>query len=170
MIRPQPEHLQVGLLDRDDMVAAEAVAMFTLEALWHQPLPFDSERLSRAVGACTSPTRTTFVAHDSEGKILAVAGLLPGDAKVGSLVDIAVSPLHRKQGLGRFIVGYAEQAATQMGLVRLRATSSSANVGFYKKLGYEKDEHTPRYAKNLLPIPASAAFDPNPFDDASIQQ
>ena len=61
------------------------------------------------------------------------------DGHRGGLYAVAVHPQHRKQGLGKALVRYAEQALTARGCLKINLQIISDNAsaaGFYESLGY----------------------------------
>ena len=61
------------------------------------------------------------------------------DGHRGWLYAVAVHPQHRKQGLGKALVRYAEQALTARGCLKINLQIISDNAsaaGFYESLGY----------------------------------
>lgn len=65
------------------------------------------------------------------------------DGHRGWLYTVAVSPKHRRQGIGRKLVQHAESALIAMGCpkINLQVRVSNAEVvAFYEKLGYFTEE------------------------------
>ena len=65
------------------------------------------------------------------------------DGHRGWLYTLAVSPQHRRQGIGRHLVQQAESALIAMGCpkINLQVRASNAEVvAFYEKLGYFTEE------------------------------
>lgn len=60
------------------------------------------------------------------------------DGHRGWLYAVAVHPAHRKQGLGKALVHFAEQALTARGCLKinLQLIAGNASVAFYETLGY----------------------------------
>jgi len=61
------------------------------------------------------------------------------DGHRGWLYAVAVHPQHRKQGLGKALVRFAEQALTARGCLKINLQIISDNAsaaGFYESLGY----------------------------------
>jgi len=60
------------------------------------------------------------------------------DGHRGWLYAVAVHPLHRKQGLGKALVRFAEQALITLGCLKinLQIIAGNASVAFYEALGY----------------------------------
>lgn len=75
---------------------------------------------------------------EREGAILGVLVLLP-EADHLLLDNIAVSPAHHGQGLGRLLLGFAEAEARRQGYGELRLYTNAAmheNVAMYAHLGW----------------------------------
>lgn len=60
------------------------------------------------------------------------------DGHRGWLYAVAVHPAHRKQGLGKALVRFAEQALIARGCLKinLQLIAGNASVAFYEALGY----------------------------------
>jgi ribosomal protein S18 acetylase RimI-like enzyme len=61
------------------------------------------------------------------------------DGHRGWLYAVAVHPQHRKQGLGKALVRFAEQALTALGCLKINLQIISENAsaaGFYESMGY----------------------------------
>lgn len=75
---------------------------------------------------------------EREGAVLGVLVLLP-EADHLLLDNIAVSPAHHGQGLGRILLGFAEAEALRQGHGELRLYTNAAmheNVAMYAHLGW----------------------------------
>lgn len=82
------------------------------------------------------PDGLFFVAMEGD---TVVGTVLAGyDGHRGWLYAVAVHPLHRKQGLGKALVHFAEQALTARGCLKinLQLIAGNASVAFYETLGY----------------------------------
>jgi ribosomal protein S18 acetylase RimI-like enzyme len=105
--------------------------------------------------------------RDSGGNATLFVGLLDGnlaatvmaghDGHRGWLYYVAVSPAHRRRGLGRAMVRHAEQALAQRGIWKVQLLIRETNLavrGFYEQLGFEV---APRLimSKAIAPSPAN---------------
>lgn len=86
--------------------------------------------------------RELFLVAEEKGEIIgtAMAGF---DGHRGWVYYLAVSPDHRRKGIGMVLMKTAEEKLTQMGCpkinIMVRATNRSV-VQFYEKLGYASEE------------------------------
>ncbi|MCS6936894.1 MAG: ribosomal protein S18-alanine N-acetyltransferase [Candidatus Bipolaricaulota bacterium] len=73
---------------------------------------------------------------------------LPEPPTVAHLLNIAVAPAFRRQGLGRFLLQYALDYAHQLGASRIELevrTDNSAAIALYRKFGFHVQEIVPNY-------------------------
>lgn len=75
---------------------------------------------------------------DHSSNVLAVGRLRKISEGKGEIDLMVVDESHRKQGLGRIISCELEQEASQLGLKEIQVNVTKKLLGFYKKLGYEK--------------------------------
>jgi ribosomal protein S18 acetylase RimI-like enzyme len=112
------------------------------------------------------PTRTdneesvrSLIAHDPEAVLVAEEGAgLTGslvaafDGWRGTLFRLAVLPTHRRRGVGRALVAEGERRLRERGAARVNLYAIRAETGaldFWSAAGYEPDDRTRRYVKNL---------------------
>ncbi len=65
------------------------------------------------------------------------------DGHRGWIYSVAVSPKHRKQGIGSSLVAYAERALTNKGCIKINLQIMEGNEGvcaFYSSLGYSVEK------------------------------
>jgi ribosomal protein S18 acetylase RimI-like enzyme len=103
-----------------------------VERIGRRPAPMDDDYLLRA------QERSVFVAED--GEILGLIVLIP---KVDHLFveNVAVDPQWQGRGIGRALLGYAEDYARERELFELRLYTNEAmteNLSFYPRLGYQE--------------------------------
>ena len=93
-----------------------------------------------------------FVVGEIGGKI--VASVMAGfDGHRGWVNYLAVSPDHRKAGLGRMLMRHVEAALEARGCPKLNLQVRSTNqeaVEFYRRIGYSTDEVV-SLGKRLIP-------------------
>jgi ribosomal protein S18 acetylase RimI-like enzyme len=122
--------------------------------------------LWRLAGAV--PTRTdeegsirSLVAHDPKAVLIAEdEGELLGsliaafDGWRGALFRLAVLPERRHLGIGRALVAAGERSLRERGAARINTyavKAETAAIAFWNAIGYEKDDRTSRFVKNLVP-------------------
>lgn len=59
--------------------------------------------------------------------------------KLGFIRELWVAPNHRRQGLGRRLVQYAEQFFQERGICKAILTYEPSAIHFYENLGYQAD-------------------------------
>ncbi len=79
----------------------------------------------------------TLYAADTAGQILGCLMLRRLDEMRMKLRQMAVSPEVQRLGIGRLLVGKAEEVARQQGCQRMELHARAHAVGFYEKLGYQ---------------------------------
>ena len=83
------------------------------------------------------------LAGDAAGEV--VGTVMAGyDGHRGWLYSVAVSPAHRKLGIGRQLVAHAEQALVSKGCLKIKLQllqSNAAVVAFYASMGYVVEPH-----------------------------
>jgi ribosomal protein S18 acetylase RimI-like enzyme len=122
--------------------------------------------LWRAAGAF--PTRTdneksicSLITHEprallvAEGEGELVGSLIAAyDGWRGALFRLAVLPARRRLGIGRALVAAGERSLRERGAARINTYAikiEDAAVGFWSAVGYEADDRTRRFVKNLEP-------------------
>lgn len=90
---------------------------------------------------CAFQPGMTFVA-EIDGRI--IGSIMSGyDGRRGWINCLAVSPEHRKQGLGSRLVTEAENCLTGLGCIKINLQVRTSNTGvldFYRQLGYTEDK------------------------------
>jgi ribosomal protein S18 acetylase RimI-like enzyme len=93
-----------------------------------------------------------FLVGEKDGKI--VATVMAGyDGHRGWVNYLAVAPEHRRQGFGRLLMRQAEERLLALGCPKLNVQVRKSNaeaLGFYKSLGYARDEAV-SLGKRLIP-------------------
>ena len=74
---------------------------------------------------------------DEDGACVGCLVLLPIDAGVVRMRQVAVRPDRQRQGIGRALVRFAEQSARARGHREIVAHVSEPVIPFYASLGYE---------------------------------
>jgi amino-acid N-acetyltransferase len=97
--------------------------------------------IKQLLSACELPTADIlpsksmlFFGRRSEAKLVGVVGL-EVYGQVALLRSLAVDPKHRKHGLGRSLVDFAEAHATTLGVESLYLLTTTADA-FFSRLGY----------------------------------
>jgi ribosomal protein S18 acetylase RimI-like enzyme len=75
--------------------------------------------------------------NDEDGACLGCLVLLPIDADVVRMRQVAVRPDRQRQGIGRALVGFAERSARACGYGEIVAHVREPVIAFYASLGYE---------------------------------
>jgi ribosomal protein S18 acetylase RimI-like enzyme len=82
-----------------------------------------------------------------------VGSLMGGwDGWRGSMARLAVDPLYRRRGIARLLLTRVEAELKALGAVRIGAlvfTDNRKGRGFWKSSGYELDDETVRYTRDL---------------------
>jgi ribosomal protein S18 acetylase RimI-like enzyme len=96
-----------------------------------------------------------FFVAESGGQIVGTA-MAGYDGHRGWVYYVAVSPSHRRQGIGTALMRHAEQALSAMGCPKLnlqvRAGDHGA-VAFYRRLGYDVEERVSMSKRLTGPSP-----------------
>jgi ribosomal protein S18 acetylase RimI-like enzyme len=69
------------------------------------------------------------------------------------IYSVAVTPAHQKQGLGRYLLSWAEQQARQAGSPRIRLYTNelmAENIALYRSLGYQETRREPYQGSTLV--------------------
>jgi len=74
---------------------------------------------------------------DDDGACVGCLVLLPIDANVVRMRQVAVRPDRQRQGIGRALVGFAERSARARGHREIVAHVREPVIPFYASLGYE---------------------------------
>lgn len=80
-----------------------------------------------------------------EGKLAALIEMVPGADHL-LIENVAVSPAHQGQGIGRKLLAHAEDVTTSLGRREIRLYTNklfAENVQLYLKNGYEIDREEP---------------------------
>lgn len=114
---------------------AEAVAELVQEA-WRtagleNPEEFCWERVIRDM-----PERLSYVAV-LRHKVVGVVMLSQGEAGISCIEALCVAPELHGQGIGELLMETAEKRAGELGAKRMSVSGRLANVGFFRKYGYQ---------------------------------
>jgi predicted N-acetyltransferase YhbS len=114
---------------------AEAVAELVQEA-WRKaglenPEEFCWERVIRDM-----PERLSYVAI-LRHKVVGVVMLSQGEAGISCIEALCVAPELHGQGIGELLIETAEKRAGELGSKRMSVSGRLANVGFFRKYGYQ---------------------------------
>ena len=112
---------------------------------------------ARLGSASRSRSSTTSLGHhhivalddDEDGACVGCLVLGPIDANVVRMRQVAVQPDRQRQGIGRALVGFAEQSARARGHREIVAHVREPVISFYASLGYELTG--PRFIEVTLP-------------------
>lgn len=97
-----------------------------------------SRRVARAI---QDPETCVIVAIDSARRALAGFAIMKFSADAAHLHLLAVAPAHRRQGVGRALLGWLEASARTAGVTSLHLEVRASNVGaraFYASLGFHE--------------------------------
>ena len=75
--------------------------------------------------------------ENDDGACVGCLVLLPINAKLVRMRQVAVRPDRQRQGIGRALVGFAEQSARARGYREIVAHVREPVISFYASLGYE---------------------------------
>lgn len=114
---------------------AEAVAELVQEA-WRtagleNPGAFSWERVIRDM-----PERLSYVAV-LHHKVVGVVMLSQGEAGISCIEALCVAPELHGQGIGELLIETAEKRASELGAKRMSVSGRLANVGFFRRYGYQ---------------------------------
>jgi ribosomal protein S18 acetylase RimI-like enzyme len=115
----------------------QAVAL--REALLRRPLglSFTQQELDDEAGSHHIVAFENDDDGDDDGACIGCLVLLPIDANVVRMRQVAVQPDRQRQGIGRALVGFAEQSARARGHREIVAHVREPVISFYASLGYE---------------------------------
>jgi ribosomal protein S18 acetylase RimI-like enzyme len=121
--------------ERDEpAVTALWRAVFPADRPWHDPA--EDIRRKRAF------QRELFFVAELDSVV--VGTVLGGyDGHRGWVYHLAVSPAHRRRGIGSALLGHVEEALRRVGCPKLNLQILAANSGvvaFYERLGYRVEE------------------------------
>jgi GNAT superfamily N-acetyltransferase len=86
---------------------------------------------TEAVGSLAR--RREMYVGEEQGRLSAVLGL-----EGAELFTFFVAPDRQGRGVGRALLGFAEELARKRGLRQLRVAASLTAVGFYERMGYRR--------------------------------
>ncbi|MBE6470009.1 MAG: tRNA (adenosine(37)-N6)-threonylcarbamoyltransferase complex dimerization subunit type 1 TsaB, partial [Coriobacteriaceae bacterium] len=131
-------HLQFRPLAASDAEAAAALDAVCFNAGAHAPWT-PAMFLSELSPDLTAP-RAWWVAHD-DGELIGIAGGMVTDTDV-QILDVAVSPVHRRQGIARKLLSHVSYDAQMLGCttasLEVDAASEDA-IGLYRSLGFAEE-------------------------------
>lgn len=78
------------------------------------------------------------VEGDEDGTCVGCLVLLPVDAEVVRMRQVAVRPDRQRQGIGSALIGFAERSARARGYREIVAHVREPALPFYARLGYER--------------------------------
>ncbi len=81
----------------------------------------------------------TYILRDENGKMVAYLSVLNFDAESMEVLNLGVDPDLQGGGLGRKMMNFAEELASEQGKKKIRLVTNVKNdqaVNFYKKIGY----------------------------------
>jgi ribosomal protein S18 acetylase RimI-like enzyme len=91
----------------------------------------------------TAVQRELFFVASLDGRVVGTA-MAGYDGHRGWVYYVAVSPAHRREGIGRALMGRVEEELRLRGCPKLNLQVRSSNaevVGFYRSLGYGVEDH-----------------------------
>jgi ribosomal-protein-alanine N-acetyltransferase len=103
-----------------------------------------AERVARSLSA----PDTCAVVATQESRIVVGFAIMEFREWTSHLSLLAVAPSHRRQGLGRRVVGWLEQSAEVAGIAFVYVEARSRNraaLDFYRRLGYQQIERIRGY-------------------------
>jgi GNAT superfamily N-acetyltransferase len=126
---------ELQLPSQNPVLAAE-VADLILLGLANQPEPdpIDHLRVLRDMA-----TRTTVIAQDTDGQLLAAGAYRRTEGDVGLIEDVVTTSSKRKQGLGQRVIAVIEASARNQGINRLSVYPTAPSENFYQELGYTEE-------------------------------
>ena len=88
----------------------------------------------------------------SESQIVGTVVLKPLPDQKVKLRQMAISPSHEGQGLGRKLILMAEEFACESGYKSIEMTARCSAQGFYERLGYETSGQV--FVEAAVPVPS----------------
>ena len=130
-------HLQVRPMAAADAEAMAALERECFEGAGHEP--WSANLFLAELSAAAAAARSWWVAHDN-GELIGFAGGMVVDKDV-EILDVAVSPAHRREGIARKLLAHVSYDAQMLG-----CTSASLEVeadneparALYANLGFEQ--------------------------------
>lgn len=139
----------------DHTVSADSERLFSIFREWNLEYRFDYELFTQSFGQLKANNSKVFVARIGGvivGYTQVTARLQVGFAKYLEIDQLLVSENYRKLGVGRGLMGHAEQYArlSKLGSVRLESelARSTAHV-FYERLGFSMTKASKFYEKKV---------------------
>ena len=130
-------HLQVRPMAAADAEAMAALERECFEGAGHEPWSANLFLAELSEGAATA--RSWWVAHDN-GELIGFAGGMVVDKDV-EILDVAVSPAHRREGIARKLLAHVSYDAQMLGCtsasLEVEADNESARA-LYANLGFEQ--------------------------------
>lgn len=114
-------------------------------ALWRQVFP-DSPPWNHPetdIRRKLSVQRELFLVAVLESELVGTTAMAGFDGHRGWVYYVAVSPRHRRQGIGRALLERVEEGLVKLGCSKLNLQVRDSNaevVSFYKRLGYEVED------------------------------
>lgn len=110
----------------------------------------DSDEINRFPAYCFERPYGGFVVIVQDGQTVAGGGFMFYEEEIAEIKRVWTSPDHRRQGLGKAIMGALEDAITARGYRYVRLSTGDKQpeaAAMYKKLGYSEyvPEHIPSY-------------------------
>jgi ribosomal-protein-alanine N-acetyltransferase len=152
------EGLQLRLATRDDLAAIWEIERASFSTPWppeylEQQLGEGFvvlERAGRLVGYAVIGAKlpTFFSRLEQRTRALLSGGLQLEPPLVAHILNIAVAPALRRQGLGRYLVQYALNYARRLGAARIELevrTDNSTAIALYQRFGFHIQEIVPKY-------------------------
>jgi GNAT superfamily N-acetyltransferase len=137
--------LRIAEIAHGSPVYAQAVRL--REAVLRRPLGlgFTEQELDDEAGS----HHVVALWGDEDGACVGCLVLLPIDAHVMRMRQVAVRPDQQRRGIGRALIGFAEQSARARGYREIVAHVREPAMPFYAALGYERTG--PRFIEVTLP-------------------
>jgi ribosomal protein S18 acetylase RimI-like enzyme len=139
--------IEIRLFRPEDQQAAQNVILLGLGEHFGQVDPVLNPDLNNIRKAYLEAGHTFFVA-DAAGRVVGTGALVRESAHVGRIVRVSVAPTHRRQGIGRAMVGHLLQHSRESGLHTLLVETNTDWYGairLYLAHGfqeYERDEQS----------------------------
>lgn len=114
-------------------IVAAAYGVY-VERIGRRPAPMDDDYDERLRDG------RLYVADD--GSVAGLIVLIPASDHL-LVENVAVAPARQGEGIGRALLAFAEEYATELGLPELQLYTNAAmteNLAFYARLGYREDD------------------------------